>query len=124
VPEWQTLEVGDVGRLGRADRFPDATLEVADFDPEASLVLQTPDDRPWWVWAFVLEPIDEVTTRLLVRSRVRLPENPVIRAASLAVLDPVSSLMTDGMLRGIRRRAERLVRTETDATGSGPSREK
>jgi hypothetical protein len=69
-------------------------------------------------------PIDETTTRLLVRSRIRLPENPVIRATSLAVLDPVSSLMTHGMLRGIQRRADRLVGTETDATGSGPNRER
>ena len=124
VPEWQNLEVGDAVRLGRADRFPDATLEVAEFDPEESLVLWTPDDPPWWVWAFVLEPTDETTTRLLVRSRIRLPENPVLRAVSLAVLDPMSSLMTYGMVRGIRRRAERLVRMETAAPGSDPTREK
>jgi len=123
-PEWQDLEVGDTVRLGRADRFPDATLEVAEFDPEESLVLWTPDDPTWWVWSFVLEPIDEMTTRLLVRSRIRLPENPVVRISSLVALDPVSSLMTCGMLRGIRSRAERLVRTETAATGSDPSRER
>ena len=109
VPEWQDLEVGDTVRLGRADRSPMATLEVAEFDPEESLVLQTPDRPPWWVWAFVLEPIDQTTTRLLVRSRIRLPGNPVIRATSLAALDPVSSLMTYGMLKGIRSRAERLA---------------
>jgi hypothetical protein len=55
--------------------------------------------------------VGETTTRLLVRSRIRLPENPVVRAVSLAALDPVSSLMTYGMLQGIRRRAERLART-------------
>jgi hypothetical protein len=121
VPEWQDLEVGDTVRLGRADRLPDATLEVAEFVPEESLVLWTPDDPPWWVWAFVLEPIDETTTRLLVRSRIRLPENPLVRAASLAALDPVSSLMTYGMLQGIRRRAERLARAGRSATESDPS---
>jgi hypothetical protein len=109
VPEWQELSVGDTVRLGCADRFPDATLEVAAFDPESSLVLRTPTDPTWWVWAFVLEPIDETTTRLLVRSRIRLPENPLVRAASLVALDPVSSLMTYGMLQGIRSRAERLA---------------
>lgn len=122
-PEWQDLEVGDTVRLGRADRFPDATLEVAEFDPEESLVLRTSDEPTWWVWSFVLEPIDETTTRLLVRSRIRLPENPVVRISSLVALDPVSSLMTYGMLRGIRSRAERLVRTEPAATGSDPNRE-
>jgi hypothetical protein len=124
VPEWQDLAVGDAVRLGRADRFPDATLEVAAFDPEASLVLRTPDDPPWWVWAFVLEPVGVTTTRLLVRSRIRLPENPVVRGASLVALDPVSSLMTYGMLQGIRRRAERLARTGRAGTVSDPGRER
>ncbi|MGM0606185.1 MAG: hypothetical protein ACQETB_11025 [Halobacteriota archaeon] len=121
-PEWQDLEVGDTVRLGRADRFPDATLEVAEFDPEESLVLRTPDDPTWWIWSFVLDPVDETTTRLLVRSRIRQPENSVVRIASLAALDPISSLMTYGMLQGIRSRAERLARTETAAAGSDPSR--
>jgi hypothetical protein len=62
----------------------------------------------------VFEPLDETTTRLLVRSRIRLPENPVVRVASLLALDPVSSLMTYGMLQGIWRRAERLARRGTD----------
>jgi hypothetical protein len=123
-PEWQDLEVGDTVRLGRADRFPDATLEVAEFDPEESLVLRTPDDRPWWAWSFVLDPIDETRTRLLVRSRVRLPANPAVRIASLAALDPVSSLMTYGLLQGIRSRAERFVRMETTPTGSDSNRER
>ena len=123
-PEWQDLSVGDTVRLGRADRFPDATLEVAEFDPEESLVLRTPDDPTWWVWSFVLDPVDETTTRLLVRSRIRLPANPVVRIASLTALDPVSSLMTYGMLQGIRDRAERLARTGRAATGSNPSQER
>ena len=124
VPEWQDISVGDAVRLGRADRFPDATLEVAAFDPERSLVLRTPGDSTWRVWAFVLERIDETTTRLLVRSRIRLPENPVVRVASLAALDPVSSLMTYGMLQGIRSRAEQLFRTGRAGTVSDPRRGK
>jgi hypothetical protein len=112
VPEYQNLAVGETVRLGRADRFPDAELEVASMNPPASLVLQTPDDPPWWVWAFVLDPVGEDRTRLLVRARVRLPENPLLRVLSEAVLDPVTVLMTVGMLRGIRSRAER--------TGTGP----
>lgn len=111
--EWQDLAVGDTVRLGRADRFPDATLVVAGLDPGESLVLRTPEDPTWWVWSFALDPVDETTTRLLVRSRVRLPENSVVRLAALALLDPVSALMTYGMLRGLRERAERLAREGT-----------
>lgn len=109
VDEWQGLAVGDTVRLGTADRFPDATLEVVEFEPNRSLVLQTPAEPTWWVWSFVLHPVDEATTRLLVRSRIRLPENPIVRFGALGVLDPVSFVMTHGMLRGIRTRAERLV---------------
>ena len=76
-------------------------------NPPASLALQTPDDPPWWVWAFVLAPVDEDRTRLLVRARVRLPGNPLLRVLSEAVLDPVTVLMTVGMLRGIKSRVER-----------------
>jgi hypothetical protein len=113
VPEWQDLAVGDTVRLGRADRYPDATLEVAAFDPERSLVLLTPGDPAWWVWSFVLDPVEEGTTRLLVRSRIRLPGNPLVRVAAQSVLDPVTFVMTHGMLRGLRSRAERLAATAT-----------
>ena len=123
VPEWQDLAVGDTVRLGRADRYPDATLEVAALDPARSLVLVTPDDPAWWVWSFVLDPIDGTTTRLIVRSRVRLPGTPAVRVAALAVLDPVTFVMTHGMLRGIRSRAERLARRrETPVPDRGTSR--
>jgi hypothetical protein len=118
VPEWQDLAVGDTVRLGRADRFPDATLEVAALDPERSLVLRTPGDPTGWVWSFVLDPTEDGTTRLLVRSRIRLPGNPAVRTAALAALDPVSALMTHGMLRGIRTRAERLAARGTTSGGA------
>jgi hypothetical protein len=76
-------------------------------NPPVSLVLRTPEEPPWWVWAFVLESVDETATRLLVRARVRLPGNPLLRVLSETVLDPVTVLMTVGMLRGIKSRVER-----------------
>ena len=108
-PDWQSLAVGDAVRLARADRFPDATLEVAELDPERALVLRSPDEPTGWVWAFVLDPVGESATRLVVRSRIRLPANPAVRLAVRSVLDPVSALMTYGMLRGLRTRAEELA---------------
>ncbi|WP_236044978.1 hypothetical protein [Haloarcula nitratireducens] len=110
VPEWQDLSVGDTIRLGQADRFPDATLEVVELDPERALVLRTPDQPAWWVWSFTLEPLDDRTTRLLVRSRIRLPGNPAVRIGAQSVLDPVTFVMTYGMLRGLRERTERLTK--------------
>jgi len=106
VPEYQDLAVGDTVRLARADRYPETKLEVASMDPERSLVLRSPDQPPWWVWAFVLEPVDDDRTRLLVRARISLPENSVVRLTSQAVLDPVTFVMTRGMLLGIKSRVE------------------
>ncbi len=113
--EWQDLSVGDTIRLGSADRYPDAELDVAAMEPRRSLVLQTPTDPRWWVWSFVLDPVDETATRLLVRSRIRLPQNPALRVASQSVLDPVTFVMTRGMLLGIRNRAEQLAATPREA---------
>ncbi|WP_254274486.1 hypothetical protein [Haloarcula marina] len=118
VPEWQDLAVGDTNRLGQADRFPDATLEVVKLNPEWALVLRTPDEPAWWVWSFVLEPLDDRATRLLVRSRNRLPANPAVRIGARSVLDPVTFLMTYGMLRGLQERAERLAEQPTSQVSS------
>ena len=120
-PEWQALGVGDTIRLGRADRYPDAVLEVTAIDPERHLVLRTPDEPRWWVWSFVLDPVDDATTRLLVRSRIRLPANPAVRVAVQSVLDPVTVVMTRGMLRGLAVRAERLAARDESIT-SRPGR--
>jgi hypothetical protein len=113
VPEYQDLAVGDTVRLARADRFPDTRLEVAAIDPARSLVLRSPDDPSWWVWSFVLDPVDEAETRLIVRSLIRVPQNPVGRFLSHLILDPVTFVMTRGMLLGIKSRVESTARTAT-----------
>lgn len=109
VPAWQELAVGDTIRLAPPDH-PAVTdeagyLRVALADPDRALVLRTDDDPPTWTWAFVLAPVDRTSCRLLVRSRIAV-ESPAGRAGAVA-LEPVSTLLTMGMLRGIRRRAER-----------------
>lgn len=116
VPEYQDVAVGETVRLGRADRFPDAELDVAALSANRSLVLETPEDPPWWVWAFVLDPVDDRETRLLVRSRIRASGNPLFRVASGLLLEPVTFLMTRGMLRGIKSRVERRASTDRRVT--------
>jgi len=76
VPEWQNLEVGDTVGLGRADQSSFATLKVAEFTPEESLVLRTPDYPTWWVWSFVLESIDDTATGSLTHPPAREPGGP------------------------------------------------
>ena len=56
-------------------------------------------------WSFILEPIDENTTRFLVRSR----SGPRARLDRFLVFDPIHFIMERKMMLGIRKRAEAKV---------------
>src|SRR5512132_3485996 len=64
VPELQRVQVGDIFPMSpkAKDRFVVRMVE-----PERALVLG--DDAGSMSWAFVLDPIDETSTRLITRSR-------------------------------------------------------
>src|ERR1051326_8912038 len=95
VPEWQSLKNGDRIRLASEKRFGDGPLlRVSHVQPGRSFVLEG-----WG--AFVLEPIDEETTRMIIRT------HRVKRAPWLRVLD--FFLIERGMLLGIKKRAERTA---------------
>jgi hypothetical protein len=75
------------------------------------MVLVSPDDydtvvktgvAPLGIWAFLLDPIDEQTTRLIVRSRSGPKEGP----GRFLVFDPIHFIMERKMMLGIRDRAE------------------
>jgi hypothetical protein len=112
---WQSLAVGDDVRLAEQ-----AALRVALLEPEEHLVLLgapgpgEPEVMPFaFSWAFVVRPLPPgdgggARTRLLVRERYR-PAGPLGRAVVEAV-QPVSFVMTQKTLRGVRDRAERLSR--------------
>jgi hypothetical protein len=88
-------------------------LEVVHADPGSALVLaggvpmtEAEDSMPFdFVWSFVLRPGPvEGSTRLVVRERyafLRPSARPVVEVAEW-----ISLLMSTGMLRGIRDRAE------------------
>ena len=105
VPKWQSIAVGDEVRL-----HPEVGLSVAVLDPGSALVLrggipmgsvEPPYD---FTWAFVLHAQENGTTRLVVRERYRYT-----RWWSGLLVEPVqliSFVMSERMLRGIKRRAE------------------
>ena len=102
VPEWQELKVGDSVWL-----HPKAPpVEVAALDPGRAIVL-----KGWG--AFVLQPIDERTTRLIVRSQGDY--NPDLRNFVFnfllwrIVFEPAHFIMERKMLLGIKERAENLA---------------
>ena len=108
-PEWQKLSAGDVvrvaprGWLGLSDGVALTVVEVVD---DESIVLRgAPPNLPWeTVWSIQLIPHWDDRCRLLVRTHVALRHPGEVLLTEAA--GPIGALMTRGMLRGIRRRAE------------------
>ena len=108
-PEWQRLAVGDVVRVlprGWMGLRDGVGLPVAQLIEGQSIVLrlQSPDLPLDGVWSFHLMARWEDRSRLLVRTRLgmRVPGEAIGAEAA----GPVMSLMTRGMLLGIKRRVE------------------
>jgi hypothetical protein len=96
---WQDLIPGDVVRL--AERV---ALDVVVAEPGFALVLAAPGTA--FTWAFALRDCHG-RTRLVARERYATP-TPGVRVLSEATA-LVSAVMTRGMLRGVRDRAERAA---------------
>ncbi|NUQ21457.1 MAG: hypothetical protein HOQ09_10900 [Gemmatimonadaceae bacterium] len=103
-PEWQQREAGDTiyatqpGYLG-GTRFGWRVTSVV---PKRALVLEN-----WG--AFVLQPIDSSSTRLIIRTRGEGKPSVVglvLGPLNVFVMEPAHFIMQTGMLRGIRERAE------------------
>ena len=99
VPEWQDLKVGDEVWL-----HPKAPpLRVLAIEAGRAIVLEK-------CWSFVLHPIDENTTRLIIRGRGEF--NPDFKNGLLnfllwrGIFEPAHFIMERKMLLGIKQRAE------------------
>lgn len=116
LPEYQQLGVGDVIPLG-----PDAGIPVRRLESGSVLALGgSMDPRTGRItasggapagprlelgWTFVLQPVDERTTRLL--SRTRYDYSPLAVGLILRpALEPLQFIMERRMLLGIKSRAE------------------
>ncbi len=117
VPEWQRLDIGDQIRAAPERAGPEAGFTVVAIDAPRSIVTVVGDPTrvvaaaeagplpDGATWTFVLHPIDERRTRLIVRLRARW-EMP--RAGEWIVsrlLEPVHFVMERKQLLGIRQRA-------------------
>jgi hypothetical protein len=113
-PEWQ-LKVGDLVRMYHEGAGP-PPYQVAAIEPGQALILGHPLDKAstsgaaWGdSWSFVLQPIDQQNTRLIMRMRTS-PEMPGYVHVINYVLEPGYFLMFRGMLLGIKQRAEHAYR--------------
>jgi hypothetical protein len=108
-PEWQRLAPGDRVRLaprgwmGLRDGFALTVAEV--IEKQAVMLCAGPPAHPLdAVWSFHVIPYWEDRCRLLVRSRTR--RRHWADAVAIECAAPAKALVTRGMLRGIKRRAE------------------
>jgi hypothetical protein len=110
VPEWQSIGVGDGVYL-----HPEVGLIVAIVEPGRAMVLRGgvpigPTPPPYdFTWAFVLCEQPDGSTRLVVRERYGYS-----RWWAWLLVEPaelISFVMSQRMLRGIKERAERAVRS-------------
>ena len=110
VPEWQELNVGD--KVWLHPKAP--PVEVAAVEPGRAIVL-----KPWG--AFVLQPIDEKSTRLIIRSQGDYEpdlKNPLLNFLLWRVVyEPAHFIMERKMLLEIKQRAERLTRERAEKDG-------
>jgi hypothetical protein len=110
-PEWQQLQAGDFVRATQpgylGGRFGDPGWWVDDVIPDRAMVLSD-----WG--AFVVQPLDATTSRLIVRTRGSgspSMQGLILGPFSVFVFEPVHFIMQRGMLRGIRDRAERMAKS-------------
>jgi hypothetical protein len=67
-----------------------------------------------WSWAFVLEPVDATTTRLLVRMRVSYRPAAKWGPFMWLLVEPAHFVMGRRQLLGIRQRVEAAQRERAD----------
>jgi len=110
LPELQALRAGDAIPLS-----DDLSLPVKWVEANRLLLLAANDPKTGdCSWLFLLRPLGDGTTRLIVRYRVRWAAGGIAGAA-LSLVDPGFFVMERRMLLGIRDRAERLARERVPA---------
>ena len=98
--EWQERAVGDRVPLARPDLLGGLLAGVSHTDIVALEPQRIIANIPG---RFVLQPVDEHTTRLLVRESIH-SQGPVV--TRLVAWDPMHFVMVQRMLRGIKERSE------------------
>lgn len=105
--EWQNLAVGDKVKMCPGTWGP-LVFDVAFLDPNHAVVLGHYENDAWLdVWQFILIPQTDGSTRLVLRSR------DMKSGAFWTALRPGEFIMSRGMLRGIKARAEALAKANT-----------
>ena len=108
-PEWQTLKEGDFVRAAHDEwlggKFKNkAGWFVAAAEENHALILR--DEIDHGSWAFILKPINETKTRLLIRGRGSKPANLPMKFFHYGFFEPAHFIMERKMLITLKRLAE------------------
>jgi hypothetical protein len=119
-PEWQNLQPG----VDYVSLDPRQTMKMTIVELQAprTMVIRTgaPDEAPQapgdffkgeiaGTWAFIVEPLDKATSRLIVRWRSAWGPTTAARLAAPTLLEPAHFIMERGMMLGIKKRAEAAI---------------
>jgi hypothetical protein len=126
-PEWQQTQVGDnVGMYPEGSGPP--PFRVAALLPNRAFITGHPigdkaatiTPQTQWndTWAFVLQPIDDHTTRLLMRARWSADAELSANSPIMKLVEPGEFIMARAMLWGIKERAERAAGISAAYTAS------
>jgi hypothetical protein len=112
LPELQQLRVGDWISMGGKPR-PATAMRVRAFEPNRWLLWEH-QGCPW-VW--VLQPIDQETTRLITRGRNRYTWKDVVFPLGPVLMEVGDPFMMRKQLRNLKRRAELLATIRRSPSG-------
>jgi hypothetical protein len=132
VPEWQERNVGDMVWMTPKSKFNGVgRMEVALLEPSCAMILVPPRDVPPsarpgggadGTWGFILDPIDEHSTRLIMRGRGECQPRLRDRVIGYAFWEPAHLIMERKMMRSIKARVERATpsASSTDPSSAQP----
>ena len=101
--DWQQLKAGDLMRTNHDIGGKPLGWPVLAVDPGRSLVVRS-KSLPVGTYAFVLQSIDDTSTRFLVRDRAAWKRREWL--FKVLVDEPLHAYMETGLLQGVRQRAE------------------
>lgn len=107
--EWQDLEIGDTMWMSHPRRkslFPETKVARIDRNRALVFAIYGPEgtgEAPTGAWAFILNPIDQSSTRLISRLQVSSP-SLIGKLIFYGFEEPAHFIMQDGMFRGLKER--------------------
>jgi hypothetical protein len=94
-------KAGGIGEAPLVELIPGRALAFATRYPSTP-----PTAPPDGTWAFVVEPLDSATSRLVVRTRGVAAPGPGVLAFERIVFEPMHFVMERRMMEGVQRLAE------------------